>query len=113
MLTALIERKGMTLVEVIVALALFGIVAAMAISILTTSMLLSMRSSDNTLQTARVNEDLATAISETADGTSASAVVYFNQSMGTSSGAIQGNVLTESSSGNLSDAEMRTFVPED
>lgn len=105
--------KGMTLVEIIVSIALLGIVTAMAMMILTSSLLLSMRAGDNTRQTAGagtvMNQEL---LSSTPSGSASQAVVTFNGT-GVNSGTIDGWFVTTTAEGIMSDAEMKSFIPED
>jgi type II secretory pathway pseudopilin PulG len=102
----------MTLVEVIVSIALLGIVAAMAMLVLTSSLLLSMRSADNTRQTSSAGTVMNQELIVVTSGSPTQAVVTFNGD-GTKTATIDGSFVTTSSSGVLSDAEMKSFVPED
>ena len=104
------NSKGMTLVEIIVSIALFGIVAAMTLMVLTSSLLLSMRSGDNMRQTGEASLKMNDILINPA-GTSASAVVYFKQDTSNPSGTIDGWFAETEAEGNLSDARMESFIP--
>lgn len=106
------NKKGMTLVEVIVSMALLGILVSMALLVLSSSLLLSFKSEDNTRQTGNagtvMNQEL---ISSTPEGDSTQAIITFNDTATTIT--IDGLFVTTSSTGFFGDAEMKSFIPED
>ena len=106
------NTNGMTLVEIIVSIALFGIVAAMTMMVLTSSLLLSIRSGDNMRQTGEASLMMDDILIDPS-GTSASAVVYFKQDTSNPSDAIDGWFAETEATGNLSDARMESFIPAD
>lgn len=110
------DNQGMTLVEVIVSMALLGILAAMLITILTTSLLLSIRSGDNTRATVSAGAQMSVVLLTPPTGEpAATAVVTFHGSDATtlSSDPIDGSFVTRDEIVNQGDAAMKSFVIED
>jgi len=110
------DNQGMTLVEVIVSMALLGILAAMLITILTTSLLLSIRSGDNTRATVSAGAQMSDVLLTPPTGEpAATAVVTFHGSDATtlSSNPIDGSFVTRDETVNKGDSTMKSFVIED
>lgn len=124
------NNKGMTLVEVIISIALFGIISMIVVTVFTSGILLASKSGDNTKVTGNaggVLENVLGGSTVTVDGSelqvegvtvgtgvyseddTIEATIVYN---GGSSEELEGVLYTIDSSSDRNETSMRVFVPD-
>lgn len=106
------HNDGMTLVEIVVSIALLGIVASMTLMIFTSSLMLAINSGDNTNVTGIASAEMNQSILDKTSGSSIKAVVYFKQDGTNASPDVNGKFITIDASSDKNDTTMKAFVPD-
>lgn len=105
------SKKGMTLIEVILSIAILGIIAVMTLTVFSTGILIAINAGDNTLSTgnavAKVNRDIVVKDAATTGPTQVTVTFPGWHSVLVTGSAI----VTQSDNSTKTSSTMKAFVP--